>query len=277
MLLKADAAQLEWRTKVFLSQDPIALREIQNDEDLHSDNQKFFQLPSRTIAKNFLYRMIFADAFGPNGFGGPAYAYANDPDFMHVSASTKYWEGVVARFFDKYRGIYEHGLSSIKQAIETGRLVNPSGRFYPFEPYQKGNGDWDWPRTKILNSPVQGLAADFMTLARRIAYNSIKSAAWFNDELVLFVSTVHDDIEMDVDNQKELCYNISIALEDCFTQIPQEFEAQYGTKVNVPLAGEVKLGWTLFEDDMVKFKRKDFDQIWANVLTKHTVLRSPSI
>ena len=55
MLLKADAQQLEWRTKVFLSQDPVALREIQNNEDLHSDNQKFFQLPNRTIAKNFLY------------------------------------------------------------------------------------------------------------------------------------------------------------------------------------------------------------------------------
>ena len=263
MLLKADASQLEWRSKVFLSQDPIALREINNNEDLHSDNQKFFKLPTRTVAKNFLYRMIFADAFGERGYSSPAYAYANDPDFSHVSASVRYWEEVVGRFFQKYPTIFDHGVSSIRTASETGLLVNPSGRFYKFAPFQYPSGDWDWPRTNILNYPVQGLAADFMILARKLAWRTIPSSPE-----ILFISTVHDDIELDVDNDPILCYNICIALEKCFTQIPQEFERLFGVKVNVPLAGEVKLGWTLFEDDMVKFNSKDFDQVWANVLTR---------
>lgn len=271
MLIKCDAAQLEWRTKVVLSQDSVALREINNNEDLHSDNQKFFKLPTRTIAKNFLYRMIFADAFGPRGFGGPAYAYANDPDFMHVSSSTKFWEQVVGRFFEKYTGIYDHGIRSIRTAIEHGRIVNPSGRFYDFKQYQRPSGEWDWPRTNILNYPVQGLAADYMTICRKIAARDIKNAEWFNDELILFMSTVHDDIEMDVDNQMELVYNTCIGLENSFTKIPEEFEKEYGSKVNVPLAGECKLGWSLYEDDMVKFKREGFQQIWENVLTKRPV------
>ena len=82
------------------------------------------------------------------------------------------------------------------------------------------------------------------------------------------MSTVHDDLELDVDNDPELCYNISIELEKCFGLVPEEFERTYGTKVNVPLAGEVKLGWTLDETDMVKFNSKEFEKIWASVGTK---------
>src|SRR3990167_10657803 len=126
MLLKADASQLEWRTKVFLAQDPIAIREILQDEDLHSDNQKFFKLPTRTIAKNFLYRMIFIDAFSENGYRSAAYAYANDPDYSHVSGAMAYWERVIERFFDKYSGIHRHSVESIRQAVATGRIDNLS-------------------------------------------------------------------------------------------------------------------------------------------------------
>jgi len=204
--------------------------------------------------------MIFSDAFGDHSYRGPAYAYANDPDYSHVSSSTRFWEGVVERFFDKYRGIYQHGISSIAGAVETGILATVSGRFYRFKPYQKANGEWDWPRTNILNYPVQGLAADFMTIGRKLAWKAIPS-----NEKILFISTSHDDLVLDVDNDKELCYNILRGLEKCFAQIPEEFEKQYGTKVNVPLAGESKLGWTLYEKDMVKFS-EDFDSVWQSIL-----------
>ena len=85
LLLKCDASQLEWRVKVFLAQDKVAMQEIEENLDLHTDNQKVFGLPSRLIAKIFIYRMIFADAFGPNGYDGPAYAYANDNEFSQTS------------------------------------------------------------------------------------------------------------------------------------------------------------------------------------------------
>lgn len=269
MLIKADAAQLEWRTKAYLAQCPVALQEIDElswrpkEEDLHSQNKEAFKLPSRTIAKNFLYRMIFADAFGPRGFGGPAYAYANDADFRHVSTSVRFWEGVVQRFFDKYPSIYTHGVDSIRLAITAGQLISPSGRFYRFGPYTKANGEQDWPRTKILNSPVQGLAADFMTVARANVWAEIPPAPY-----ILYMSTVHDDIELDVDNDKELVYTICMALEKAFSDIPLQFQNRFNVEVNVPLAGEVKIGWTLYEKDMITFNKKDFDSIWESVLTR---------
>lgn len=264
MLLKADAAQVEFRAKIFLAQDKVGIKEVLEKFDQHSDNQKRFNLPTRTIAKNFLYRMIFADAFGEQGFRGPAFAYAGDPSFMEASKKVAFWEEVVEKFFDKYQGIYEHSIACIREATETGMVLNPSGRFYPFTPIVKWNGESDWPRTQILNYPVQGLAADFMTEARKEAWKTIPRS-----DKVLFINTVHDDVEMDVANDMELCYNICILLEKAFAKIPENFEKSYGVKVNVPMAGEVKFGMSLFEESMFKFKPETFEENWRIISANH--------
>jgi DNA polymerase I-like protein with 3'-5' exonuclease and polymerase domains len=267
MIIKCDAAQLEWRVKVWMAQDETGIREIQGGEDLHTDNQNYFGLPSRLIAKIYIYRQIFADSFGDQGFRGPAYAYANDPDFMSTSRSVKYWEKVTSRFFEKYEGVYRNSVALIREATSTGRIVNPSGRFYTFEPYKKWNGTMDWPRTDILNYPVQGLSADFMSLARQEAHREVTKLGY--GDRALFVNTVHDDLEMDVDNDPTLCYNISIELIKSFRKIPELFEKHYGVHVNVPFDAEIKMGINLLEDDMFKFKEKTFQQDWNNYIEKY--------
>lgn len=256
MLLKVDASQLEWRTKVFLSQDKIGIQEILDGKDFHSDNQTFFTLPSRLIAKIFVFRMIFADAFGDQGFAGPAWSYANDAEFQAVSKSTNYWEQVVTKFFEKYKGIHEHSISSIKEAVDKGILTVPSGRFYLFAPRLR-RGILDWPRSEILNYPVQGFSADLMQVARLIIYERMPKR-----KDVLLINTVHDDVELDVDNDPYLVYTISILLEDAFKDIPKVFEQLYGSPINVPMAGEVKYGMTLDEESMHKFNRKTFFDDW---------------
>ncbi len=55
-LISCDAAGLEWRVVTELSNDPTALQEILNKEDTHSKNQAAFNLPSRLIAKIYLFR-----------------------------------------------------------------------------------------------------------------------------------------------------------------------------------------------------------------------------
>lgn len=257
MLLKSDAKNLEWRVKIFLAQDKVGLAEINDPKiDVHTDNQKQFGLPDRQIAKTFVYRMIFADAFGDNGFAGPAYAYANDAEFQGTSKSVKYWEPVVGRFFEKYKGIHDDSIRSIRQAVDTGFLTVPSGRFYPFQPRLR-RGVLDWPRTEILNYPVQGFSADLMQIARLLVYERIPQ-----NSRVLLVNTVHDDIEVDVDNDPNLVYNVCIILEEAFKDIPKGFKERYGSEVNVPMEGEVKFGMTLDEDSMHKFNRKTFFADW---------------
>jgi len=40
MILNADAKQLEWICATYLSQDKVAINEINNQVDQHADNQK---------------------------------------------------------------------------------------------------------------------------------------------------------------------------------------------------------------------------------------------
>ena len=40
MLLQADAKQLEWVGAAYLSQDDLAIQEIWDGTDMHSDNQE---------------------------------------------------------------------------------------------------------------------------------------------------------------------------------------------------------------------------------------------
>lgn len=56
MLIGVDAAQLEWRTILELSRDPVGIQEILDGADTHALNEKAFDLPSRLIAKKYLFR-----------------------------------------------------------------------------------------------------------------------------------------------------------------------------------------------------------------------------
>lgn len=264
MLIKADAKGLEWRVKAWLAQDKAAIEEIlDTSRDVHSENQERFKLPSRTVAKNFSYRMIFADAFGEKGFEGPAFAYANDPNFIGTSSSVAYWAKVVERFFDKYSGMYNHSVEIIREACETGRVISPSGREYTYTPYTKWDGTPEWPRTQILNHIVQGFSADLMVLARKGIYDGWK---WTWKNKALLNNTVHDDVEADVINNRELIYEVCCLMEDAFLDIPKLAKKWYNVGLNVPMMGEVKYGPTLYEgnkeqkipSDMIEFKRLTF-------------------
>lgn len=255
MLIKADAAQLEWRIKVFLAQDKIAIAEILDPtRDIHQENKEVFKLPNRTIAKNFLYRMIFADAFGEQGPKGPAYAYVNDPNFSPTSTSIKFWTAVIERFFEKYPQIYQHSVSLIKEGCERGFIQSPSGRVYRYSPYTKRNGEIDWPRTQMLNHIVQGFSADVMVLARRIIYKN------WDKSLGLLINTVHDDIEADVPNNPGTIFGVACLMEDSAEYIPEEAKKWFDINLNVPMEFECKFGMNLHESSMRKFNRNTFSE-----------------
>ena len=256
----------EWRVKLFLSQDKVGINEILNGEDIHSDNVKVFGLPTRLIAKTYLYRVIFADAFGERGYSSPAYAYANDPDFMSTSTSAKFWEKVIDKFFLKYEGVKEHSLNLIREGTSTGKIVIPTGRWFPIEPApNKWNGRIEWPRTKMLNYPVQGFAAEYMKQVRILLHHRLSKMPW--KDRALLINTVHDDVQMDVDNYPEIVYNSSVLLENCFKDAPLLFERNYGFKMNLPMGGEVKYGLSLYEPQMVKFSPKTFEEDLCKLLS----------
>jgi DNA polymerase I-like protein with 3'-5' exonuclease and polymerase domains len=224
VIINADAKALEWLGAVYLSGDTTGYSEIRAGIDQHQLNQEAFGLPTRLIAKTFVFRLIY---------GGGAYSYANDPDFMGVSTEEKFWQGIIDAFYKKYEGIHDWHQELMYEAMSTGQVRIPTGRTFPFKANEKGK----WPRTQILNYPVQGFGADFMVLARVLLNSAL---------LPLFshglrsISTVHDSIVWDcpstqVDDTVNLIYKT-------WDTIPLEFEKRFGVPFDLPTKVEVSVG-----------------------------------
>lgn len=224
----------------YLSQDKVLCKEIRDGIDRHTENQKRFKLPTRLVAKTFVFRILY---------GGSEYAFANDPEFNWISRDVKYWKRVIEEFYSKYTGLREWHESLVDTAIKTGQWTSPTGRQYTYEPKKNMYGKWVWPRTVILNYPVQGFAADLMSIARVSAYKRLK-------DRVLFVNSVHDSIL--VDSPNGIVYDICIELERVFEDVPSNFEKIFKQEFNLLMKGEVKYGMNW--KDMNKFNKEEYNK-----------------
>ena len=192
-------------------------------------------------------------------YGGSAYSYANDPNFSVVSKSEKFWQGVIDETYSKYRGLAEWHKQLVQQVAKQGYIRTPFGREYHYKPERK-RGELVWPRTTILNYPVQGWGADLMQIARVSAWRRLKDKA-------TFIATVHDDIELDVPNDPELLYQVCTELEKVFQDVPANVKRIYGYEMRVPLSGEVSFGNNLKQmkefvnnGDLSQFDLTELDQ-----------------
>jgi len=226
MLLQADAKQLEWVGATFLSQDATALKEIWSEVDQHADNQQRFGLPSRLIAKTFVFRLIY---------GGSAYSYANDPNFKDIG-NEDFWQYIIEQFYDKYQGLAQWHKDIVNTVKRDRKLVMPTGREYKYKPEIK-YGKEQWPRTTILNYPVQGLGADLMAIARVSLRNRLKGK-----EDILLVNTVHDSIILDYDDTKHDTQELVTLVDTCFNDVPANFKKLFGVEFNLPMRVECEIG-----------------------------------
>ncbi len=225
MLIQIDAAQLEWRAAVWLSEDPIGLQEINEKRDAHTDNQKAFNLPDRDTAKRYLFRTIFR---------GSGWSFAHDADFMHVSTSTAFWDDVNEKFYKKYRGLdaWHHRLAQIVAARKP--IVSPTGREWLIPMKEDGSIPW----TVLSNYPVQGTSADIVMVARVTLMRRLRAIPELS--MVKLVSTVHDSIVLDAP-LKDVTRVAQIATQ-CFDDLPKNFLKLWGVTLPIPFPGEIKAG-----------------------------------
>jgi len=237
MLLQCDASQLEWRTALELSGDEVGLAEVFNNEDAHAKNQLAFDLPSRLIAKIFLFRTIFR---------GSGYAFANDPDFMHVSSSPAFWDGMNEKFYAKYHGLDKKHKEWMQIVASGSPIVGPLGRSWTIPMGRDYKGELKLPINALTNYPVQGTGADVMTIARISAYKRIKKAGIPCD----FISTVHDSIV--VDTRMKYVQDLSAIFDAVFRDIPKNIKGAFGYDWEVPMACESKYGPNMKDMEKVK-------------------------
>lgn len=244
MIVNVDAKSLEWCTYLFLSQDPVGIDEwngVINDpakHDIHKANQEAFNLPSRLIAKVFLFRWIYR---------GSAFAYSKDPDFMPVSKSVEFWQNVIDKYYKKYAKIHETHMRYIKEATTKGIITSPFGRQYLYEPRKNWRGDMVWSEPDITNYPNQGCGADVMAVARVACYQRMKRAG-FKAKLI---STVHDSIVADAPEHE--VQDLAVLFDKVFRDLPSLVTNAYGVEWNVPMLGEVSVGNNMLDLTELKF------------------------
>ena len=239
MILTCDASQLEWRTVLELSKDPVGIQEILDGADTHSLNQVAFSLPSRLIAKIYLFRTIFN--------WGKGYAFTIDPDFMHVSTSVKYWDEVGKKFYSKYAQLDNLYHKNLELILKRRPIVGPLGGEWLIDPVN-GDGDFNLPYTKAVNYPTQGTGAQVMMVARISLYNRIKRSKYADK--AKFISTVHDSISYDLPD--EYVEPIGIMCHEVFRDLQLNIKKLFNYEWIVPLACEVKVG-----ENMMNTKKLD--------------------
>jgi DNA polymerase I-like protein with 3'-5' exonuclease and polymerase domains len=243
MLINADVKSLELVTAAYLSRDPVMMRELVtvanvmkyypgdkkklDEVDLHSLNQNSFKLPERRIAKIFIFRLIY---------GGSAVSYTLDSDFNWISKKISYWQDVIDKTYDKYQGLHRWHTHLMQTVTTTGKLVMPTGREYHFQRYSDPKRGLQWPRTKILNYPVQGLGAELVKLIRIQVARSLAT----QDPRILMVSSVHDSVVLDTPLM--FMYNIMGMVKECVEGTPVFFKNSFGIPFDLPLMCEIQYG-----------------------------------
>lgn len=204
---------------------------MQDGEDLHSNNQKAFGLPSRLIAKVFIFRILF---------GGSAYSFSVDPEFSEVGFNEKQWQAIIDQFYLKYKGLKQWHDKIIREVIETRKMVVPStGRTYEFEPVHG-----KWPETQIKNYQIQGLGNDIVALARVSLHNRLKKlreqdSRW---KQCLLVGTVHDSLVLDYNDK--VCHTMEVAnlIEGVFKDLPSNFRKMFKVPFTLDVRVEQECG-----------------------------------
>lgn len=238
MLVGCDLAQLEWRTALELSGDPVGIAEIIEGKDAHSLNQQAFNLPTRFIAKIYLFRTIFR---------GSGYAFANDPEFMHVSDSPKFWDEIGRKFYAKYNVLdatHKRWAESVTMGLP---LVGPTGREWDIKMGRDNRGELKIPWTVLTNYPVQGTGADVMMIFRLSFYRRLKTLGI----PALLISTVHDSLYVDM--EQKYVQQIVNLMYDCLDDLVENIRRVFKYDWKVPLSGEVKVGMNQL--DMVEVQR----------------------
>lgn len=231
MIIQCDAKGLEIYCGAYLSQDKILMGELIAGLDIHGINQKVLGLPEgdfgRLIAKVFIFRLMY---------GGSAYSYSKDPDFMQVSTSEKFWQLKIDEFYHKYKEFAQWHVRIVREATKNGYLRMPTGRQYDYELVRNFRGELEAPQTTIKNYPVQGLGADVMAVARVSC-----SRRWKRGNINgVLVNTVHDSIVGDI-AESEVGV-VSALFHGVFADLPTNFRRVFGVEFNLPLRCEVKYG-----------------------------------
>ena len=217
-ICEADFAQLEFRAAAFLSQDKIAMDEINTGFDVHSYTAKVITDAGQPTTRQQAKEHTFAPLFGATGYG-----------------RSKAEEAYYIQFIAKYKGVAAWHKNLGEEAMRFNKITNVSGRQYAFPDIERRSNGSVTHFTMIKNYPVQGFATgDVVPVVLNDMYKRLEPMQ------SCLVNTVHDSMVIDIhpdetDQVLGMINNMNEGLTDLV-------ESVYGIRMNVPLLLEAKIG-----------------------------------
>lgn len=159
-LLSVDYSQIELRVLAHISDDPGLIKAFKEDLDIHTAtasevfNVKLSEVTAdhRRTAK----AVNFGIAYGQGAFGLA--------DTLGISRTEA--QGIIKRYFEKFKGIQSYIEDTIKQAHENGYVETLFGRRrYLDELKNKNAMIKKFGERAAINAPIQGTAADLVKKA----------------------------------------------------------------------------------------------------------------
>ena len=217
-IMEADFAQLEFRAAAFLSQDEVAMQEINTGFDVHAYTAQVISDAGQPTTRQAAKEHTFAPLFGASGYG-------------RTKAEATYY----THFIAKYEGISDWHKKLGNDAIRFQKITNVSGRQYAFPGTTRRANGTPTNFTRIKNYPVQGFATgDVVPVVLLEIDNRLKGLQ------SCLVNSVHDSAVIDIhpDEQKEVL-NV---IDDVNVNLNAIIDKYYSVKMNVPLLLEAKIG-----------------------------------
>lgn len=224
MLISCDVKGLEVVTAAYLSNDAVLRKEVLNRVDIHANNQADLKLPSRLIAKVFIFRMVY---------GGSAYGFVKDPDFAELKYSEKQWNKVIENFYEKYYGMKKWHTQLVRDILRDGIYTSPTGRQYNYNKLIKEYSEYYY-LPKFKNYPVQGLGADIVMMARIILFRRLMR----NQMKSKMVNTIHDSIIFDTPTEEK--EDLLKLIDSVFVELPAALNKAFDINFDLPLGVEYK-------------------------------------
>jgi DNA polymerase-1 len=217
-ILEADFAQLEFRTAAFLSQDSIAMKEIEDGFDVHSYTARVISDAGEPTSRQEAKAHTFAPLYGATGFG-------------RSSAQATYYK----HFTEKYKEVNLWHTRLAKEAMSTGRIKTPSGREFSFNNMKRYANGKVSNFTQIKNYPVQSFAtADIVPVVLMEIEKQLSKLQ------SCIVNTVHDSIVIDVHPEEK--QKVTFILRGINTNMKAIIDNQFKIDFNVPLKLDMKIG-----------------------------------
>jgi len=216
-VLEGDFAQLEFRTAVWVADDPVGRKEINEGFDVHAYTSKVLteagQPTSRQDAKARTFRPLYGGMSG-----SPAEVAYNKS------------------FIAKYNRIGDWHKSLQEEAIANKTITTITGRQFAFPKVARTKYGSTFA-TQIKNYPVQSIATAEIVPLACILFKEILDLKKYKS---LIINTVHDSIVVDV--HPDEIDTIPFELKKAMLKVPERLLSQFNLTLDVPMEVDLKIG-----------------------------------